>query len=315
MFPEPRFIAVNGIRMAVHEAGAGAPVILLHGFPELAFSWRHQLPALANAGFRVVAPDMRGYGRTDVPANVSDYGIDRLIDDILGLLDALDTQSANFVGHDWGAILLWHFAMRHPDRIERLVNLNIPHYPEPPDDPIDAFRARFGDDFYIVNFQDTAEADQVFARDPRHFINMMMRKNQLSREQFEKAPAARRSISLLATAKRDAGSGDPLLDETELDYYAAAFSRTGFTGAINWYRNWSDNWRRFHGVARTIDVPTLFIGADNDLVVQPEHIEAMRPLFTSELRIEMLDSCGHWSQQEQPQQVNRLIVTWLVNGR
>ena len=131
MFPEPHFVEANGLRLAVYEQGQGPAVIFLHGFPELAFSWRHQLPALAGAGFRAIAPDQRGYGRTTVPPNVSDYRMSELIADVHGLLDALDLESATFVGHDWGALLLWDLARLHPDRVRGLVNVSVPYNPWP----------------------------------------------------------------------------------------------------------------------------------------------------------------------------------------
>ena len=309
-FAEPSFIDTNGIRMAVYEQGSGAPVILLHGFPELAFSWRYQLPALAAAGFRAIAPDQRGYGRTDVPGKVRDYRIEELIADIHGLLDAMRLESASFVGHDWGSLLLWQMAMRAPERIDRMVILNIPHYPRLPVDPIQVMRERFGDDFYIVNFQDSDEADKAFAADPAHFFDVMMRRGQISREQFDQLPADRKSLSLLQVMARSQSSGEPLLTETERDYYAAAFARTGFTGPINWYRNWTLNWETQAKFDQRIGIPTLFIGAADDVVVSLEHIEAMKPLV-DDLEIHMLENCGHWSQQEKPDEVNSLMIDWL----
>ena len=309
-FPEPAFVGTNGIRMAVYEQGEGPPVVLLHGFPELAFSWRYQLPALAAAGFRAIAPDQRGYGRSDVPDSVRDYRIEALIADIHGLLDALELDSATFVGHDWGALVLWQMAMRAPQRIQRLVMLNIPHYPRLPVDPISVMRERFGDDFYIVNFQNSDEADTAFARDPAHFFDVMMRRGQVSREQFDQLPAEMKTLSLLNVMARSHGSGEPLLTDAERDYYVAAFARTGFTGAINWYRNWTLNWETQAGFDQRIGIPTLFIGAVDDVVVAPEHIEAMKPLV-DDLEIHMLEHCGHWSQQEKPDEVNRLVVDWL----
>ena len=157
MFPEPRFIDTNSIRMAVYEQGEGPAVILLHGFPELAYSWRHQLPALAKAGYRAIAPDQRGYGNTAAPPNVSDYRVEDLIGDVHGLLDALELESAIFIGHDWGAILLWYMAILAPDRIEKLIILNIPYFRRPPIDPITMMRQRYGDGFYIVNFQELSK--------------------------------------------------------------------------------------------------------------------------------------------------------------
>lgn len=308
MFPEPHFITSNGLRMAVYEEGQGPAVILLHGFPELAFSWRHQLPALANAGFRAIAPDQRGYGRTTVPPNVIDYRMSELIADMHGLLDALELDTATFVGHDWGALILWQMAMLAPERIDRLIILNIPHFPRFPAEPIGLFRELMGDDYYVVNFQDSDEADRVFASDPRHFIDRMMRRNQIAREQFEKLPPEHQVISLLRTVKSERASGEPLLDDAELDYYASAFERTGFTGPINWYRNWTRNWEQ--GADQQIDIPTLFIGAVDDVVIGLRHIDGMKPLV-SDLSVHMLDNCGHWTQQEKPDEVNRLILDWL----
>ncbi len=314
MFPDPKMIKANGLEMAVYEQGEGAPVVLLHGFPELAFSWRHQLPALAAAGFRAIAPDQRGYGRTTAPPNVADYRMSELIGDVHGLLDALELDSATFVGHDWGALLLWQMAMLAPERIEKLVILNIPHYPRPPIDPIAIFRERFGNDFYIVNFQDSDEADRVFAADPGHFINRMMRENLITRERFEKLPPEYQVVSLLRSTLADEASGDPLLTRAELDYYAAAFKISGFTGPINWYRNWTHNWEQLEGVDQRIRIPTLFIGAADDVIIGLQHIDGMRPLV-DDLTIHMLDDCGHWTQQERPDDVNQLMLDWLVERR
>lgn len=314
MFPDPTMVRANGISLAVYEQGEGPPVVLLHGFPELAFSWRHQLPALADAGFRAIAPDQRGYGRSDVPPDVSDYRIEELIGDVHGMLDALELDSATFVGHDWGALVLWQMAMRAPARIDGLVILNIPHFPRLPIDPIQIMRSRFGDDFYIVNFQDSDEADRAFTADPVHFFDMMMRRNQVSREQFDQLPAEMKTVSLLKVMARREGSGDPLLSDEERDYFANAFVQTGFTGPINWYRNWTHNWETLEGVDQQIDIPTLFIGAIDDVIIAPEHIEGMQPLV-SNLELHMLENCGHWSQQERPEDVNRLVINWLMQRR
>ena len=314
MFPEPHFIDTNSIRMAVHEQGEGPANILLHGFPELAYSWRHQLPALAEAGYRAIAPDQRGYGNTAAPPNVSDYSVEELIGDVHGLLDALELESAIFIGHDWGAILLWYMANLAPDRIEKLITLNIPYFRRPPIDPITMMRERYGDGFYIVNFQDSDEADRVFAEDPAHFFDVVMRHQQISRQRFDSLPPERKVANFIRSLKQERHSGEPLLLDEERDYYAAAFAKSGFTGPINWYRNWTHNWQITAGVDPTITIPTLFIGAVDDVIVAPEQIEAMKPLVT-DLTIHMLEDCGHWSQQEKPAAVNRLILDWLVQRR
>jgi pimeloyl-ACP methyl ester carboxylesterase len=310
MFPKPHFVDTNGIRMAVFEQGEGPAVIMVHGFPELAYSWRHQIPALADAGFRAIAPDMRGYGQTDAPKGVEDYAVAELIKDLEGLLDALKLERAVFVGHDWGALLLWQMAMLAPERIEQLVILNIPHIPRSPIDPVELMRKKLGDDFYIVNFQDSDEADRAFAADPQHFFDVMMRKNQVTRAQFDQLPPKMKVLSLLKTMVREQSSGDPLLSSDEKAYFVKAFTKSGFTNPINWYRNWTRNWEALEDVNQTIDIPTLFIAAADDVIIAPEQIEAMKP-WVRDLTIEMLEPCGHWTQQERPDDVNRMILDWL----
>jgi len=300
--------------MAVFEQGEGPAVIMVHGFPELAWSWRHQIPALANAGFRAIAPDMRGYGQTDSPAGVENYTAAKLIGDLQGLLDALHLERAVFVGHDWGALLLWQMAMLAPARMEQLIILNIPHIPRPPVDPIELMRKRFGEDFYIVNFQQSDEADKAFAADPVHFFDVMMRKNQITRAEFDQLPPQMKVLSLLKTMDRKKSGGEPLLNNEERAYFVKAFTQSGFTNPINWYRNWTRNWQALDGVDQLIHVPTLFIGAADDVVVAPKQIEAMKP-WVNDLTIEMLEPCGHWTQQERPDDVNRLMIDWLDQKR
>jgi pimeloyl-ACP methyl ester carboxylesterase len=314
MFPKPNFVRSNGIRMAVYEHGKGPAVVMVHGFPELAFSWRHQIPALAEAGFRAIAPDMRGYGQTQGPQGVESYAAAELIKDLGGLLDALGLKRAIFVGHDWGALLLWQMAMLAPSRIEQLIILNIPHIPRPLVDPIELMRSRLGDDFYIVNFQDSDEADKALAADPVHFFDVMMRKNQITRAGFDQLPPQMKVLSLLKTMARKESAGKPLLSDEERSYFVSAFTQSGFTNPINWYRNWTSNWKALEGVDQLIDVPTLFIGAADDVVIAPQQIEAMKP-WVNDLTIEMLEPCGHWTQQERPDDVNRLMIDWLRQKR
>jgi pimeloyl-ACP methyl ester carboxylesterase len=310
MFPKPHFVQSNGIRMAVYEQGKGPAVIMVHGFPELAYSWRHQIPALADAGFRAIAPDMRGYGQTEGPEGVESYAATELIKDLVGLLDALGLERAIFVGHDWGSLVLWQMAMLAPERIEQLIILNIPHLPRSPINPVELMRKKFGDDFYIVNFNDSDEADETFGADPQHFFDVMMRKNQITRAQFDLLPPPMKVLSLLKAMARTESGGEPLLNNDELTYYVEAFSQAGFRNPINWYRNFARNWEALEGVDQIIRIPTLFIGATDDVIIAPEQIEAMQPLV-KDLTVEMLEPCGHWTQQERPDDVNRLIMNWL----
>lgn len=310
-FPSPEHIETNGIQMAIHEQGEGPPIVLLHGFPEIAFSWRHQLPALASAGYRAIAPDQRGYGATDKPGRVGVYAIQQLIGDITGLLDALSLKQALFIGHDWGAMVAWQMALLEPDRMAGIINLNIPFMPRPPVDPITLMRDFLGDDFYIVNFQDTNEADIKCKADPGHVFDVMMRKNRVTRAQFDSLPKEKKSFSLLAALSRTELSGEPLLTKEEHSIYTEAFEAGGFTAPINWYRNWSRNWESTKDVEQTVNVPTLFIAAEDDVIVSIAQIEAMKP-HVPDLEIQMIEDCGHWTQQEKPDEVNEMILEWLA---
>ncbi|MCH8072794.1 MAG: alpha/beta hydrolase [Proteobacteria bacterium] len=310
-FPAPTIVNTGGINLAVHEMGEGPPVILIHGFPELAYSWRHQLPALASAGYRAIAPDMRGYGGSDKPPQVDDYTIQKLIGDVEGLMAALSIDKAVVIGHDWGAMLTWQMALLAPQRMAGLITLNIPHIPRPPINPISYMRWKLGKDFYIVNFQKSDEADRRFAEDPRRFINVMMRRRQFSRGPSATGSKKRRPLNLIAALDQDQPAGEALLSAEELDVYADAFAAGGFTGPINWYRNWARNWKSTKGVDQTVRVPALFVGAANDIIISQSQIEAMRP-FVPDLEIQMIEECGHWTQQEKPDELNRIIIDWLT---
>ena len=311
IFPTPRIVNTGDINLAVHELGEGLPVILIHGFPELAYSWRHQLPALAEAGYRAIAPDMRGYGGSDKPPYVKDYTIQKLLGDIEGLMDALSIDKAVIIGHDWGAMLTWHMALLAPQRMAGLINLNIPHIPRPPINPITYMRWKLGKDFYIVNFQKSDEADRRFAEDPRRFINVMMRRRQFSRGPSKAGTGKRQPLSLIRALDQDEPAGEALLSDQELDVYADAFAAGGFTGPINWYRNWARNWKSTKGVDQTVRVPALFVGASNDIIISQKQIEAMKP-FVLDLEMQMIENCGHWTQQDKPDELNRIMLDWLA---
>ncbi len=310
MFPEAQFITTNGIQMAIYEQGTGEPVILLHGFPELAFSWRHQLPALAGAGYRAIVPDLRGYGASSKPQDVDQYTMQHLIDDVVGLLDAYEIEQATIVGHDWGAMVGWQMALLVPQRMKSLVALNIPFFPRPPVEPVAMMRAALGDDFYIVNFQDSDEADRLCDANPARVFEVMMRRKQVTREAFNMLPPEMQSFSLLRALARTELSGEKLLAPDEEQVYVDAYTAGGFTAPINRYRNWTHNWEATADVEQIVTVPALFIGAVDDVIISPEQIAAMQP-FVPGLDIIMLEDCGHWSQQEKPDEINRILIDWL----
>jgi pimeloyl-ACP methyl ester carboxylesterase len=311
-FPPARSVNTGEISMAVHMLGDGPPIVLVHGFPELAFSWRHQLPALADAGYQAIAPDMRGYGGTDKPPAVSDYTVQKLIGDITGMMDSLGIEKALIVGHDWGALVTWQMALLAPERMAGLVALNIPFFKRPPINPITFMRLKIGKSFYIVNFQDSDEADRRFAEDPVRFIDVMMRKRRIDRDKPRDKRRKRRPLSLLDMLDRDDPGGDVLLTPEELDYYADAFTAGGFTGPINWYRNFKHNWKSTKGVEQIVRVPSLFVGVSDDAIVSRKQIEVMKA-SVPDLEIRIIEDCGHWTQQEQPALLNNIMLDWMAS--
>ena len=200
--PPLKFAQVNGIRMGYYEAGPKSdapPLVLCHGWPELAFSWRHQIKALSVAGIRVIAPDQRGYGATDRPEAVEDYDMEHLTGDLVGLLDHLGIDKAIFVGHDWGGFIVWQMPLRHIDRVAGVIGVNTPHYDRLPADPIELFRKRFGDSMYIVQFQNPArEPDRIFGSRVEQTFDAFMRKPQPRKDDASAEPSV---AGVGATAK------------------------------------------------------------------------------------------------------------------
>ncbi|MEL6870306.1 MAG: alpha/beta hydrolase [Pseudomonadota bacterium] len=310
-FPEPRRIDCGDAYLSVHIAGSGPPVVLCHGFPDLALTWRHQIAPLVEAGYTVLAPDMRGYGGSDKPDGVSHYNIFALIGDLTGLLDHFGYEQAAFVGHDWGALLLWQMALLEPERIAALCALNIPFAPRRAVDPMVMTREVLGDDFYIVNFQDSDEADRAFDADPERFLRAMHRRLPTTRAAMESLPpAAQQPFSMLREIAKPEFPGEELFDPETLATYTEAFKRGGFTPPINWYRNWSDNWRRTEGLEQRVRMPTLFIGAVDDILISPAHVDTMRD-YVDDLQVHMISDCGHWTQLEHPDALNALLTDWL----
>jgi pimeloyl-ACP methyl ester carboxylesterase len=292
--PERR-IAANGIELSVHEEGEGPLVVLCHGFPELAYSWRRQVPALSAAGFRVAAPDMRGFGRSSAPHEVEAYDVVSLCGDLCGLLDALDQESAIFVGHDWGASLAWQLAVMHPERVRAVAGLSVPFVSRAPAPPIPIMRRHLGEDFYIVWFQRPGVADTALARDVRRTLTT--HRQWTARWADEDGPPPERP---------------PWLSQRELDVYVEAFERTGFTGGLNWYRNIDRNWELTEAFAeRRVEQPALFLTGERDPVRRFMPAEAMRGWVTDLRRAVVVPGAGHWVQQEEPEAVNAALLEFL----
>jgi pimeloyl-ACP methyl ester carboxylesterase len=315
-FPEPTMVKTNGIDMAVYEAGPknGFPVVLCHGFPELAYSWRHQLPALAAAGYRAIAPDQRGYGRTSRPEKIEDYDMLHLTGDLTGMLDALGLEKAVFVGHDWGGLVVWQLPLVHPDRVAGVIGINTPFLSRPPIDPIMGMKALYGEDMYIVYFQKPGEADAVLAKDVGRVFRFFMRKNGITAEAFAQMPEELKRFALVKALEMDETlwPGELLLTPEELNYFVETFTRTGFTGGINWYRNFDRNWELTPQLAGAhVTVPSCFVGGKLDpvLIMTPYTIGA--DWLDDHRGDVIIDGAGHWVQQEKPAEVNAALLDFI----
>lgn len=314
-FPEPLFVRANGLRMAVYEQGKGVPVVFSHGFPELAYSWRHQLPALADAGFRALAPDQRGYGLTDRPEAVDAYGIRDLCGDLIGLLDALEIDKAIFCGHDWGGGIVWNLGVLHPERVLGVIGVNTPMSPRPPIPPTQLLRRLLGEDNYIVAFQDVGVAEKVLGKDTRKTFQLLLRRGAQDAETFAKLPAdaPERKFQLLEMLESPMPAelpGEPLLTDEELEFFVDTFERTGFAGGVNWYRNIDRNWQDTADVELHIDQPCLYVGAEDDVVLPPSSANGMEAMVPNLEKV-TIPGCGHWTQQEKPAELNEILVNWL----
>ncbi|MET7396834.1 alpha/beta hydrolase [Dactylosporangium sp. NPDC005572] len=302
-FPEPTIISVNGVELEVFEAGrqnAGKPIVLCHGWPEHAFSWRHQMPALAAAGYHVIVPNQRGYGNSSRPAEVTEYDIEHLSGDLVALLDHYGYEDATFVGHDWGAMVVWGLTLLHPHRVNAVINLSLP-YQERGERPwIEFMEEVLGGDFYFVHFnRQPGVADAVLEENTFRFLRNMYRKN----VPLGEPPPGMVMINL---ANAETPLGEPLMSDSELAVFVSAFEASGFTGSINWYRNLDRNWRLLADVNPIIQQPALMIYGDRDAVQRSARLTE----FVPNVEVVTLD-CGHWIQQEKPEETNQAILKWL----
>lgn len=275
-----RYLQLPTLRVHALEAGQGAPVLMLHGFPDLSRTWRFQLPVLAAAGFHVLAPDLRGYGGTDRPNGLESYRSRELVGDVLGLLDAMEWEKATLVGHDWGAVIAWHFAMAHPERLERLVIINGPH--------------------------------------PVHYARMLKHPRQLLRSWYagaflipwlpERLLGARGALPLLKLLETSAPGAFTAEDRA---VYREALTQPGaLTAMLNYYRAAAFRDRLDGEVKRPVEVPTLVIWGDRDPALAPELASVPRELAPS-LRIHRIPRAAHFSHLEAPNEVNRELLAFL----
>ena len=318
-----RTVQTNGIRMHVAEQGTGPLVIMCHGFPESWYSWRHQLAALADAGFHAVAPDMRGYGQTDAPKDIESYSMLHLVGDMVGLVDALGEKTAVIAGHDWGAPVAWHAALLRPDRFRGVIGLSVPFRPRGSVKPSTVMPQNEHEVFYQIYFQTPGVAEAELQRDVRSTMRRMAYSG--SGDAPSRSGAAGAPSSGIAMVPRGGGFLDHTIDppalpawitDADIDVYTKEFTRAGFRGGLNWYRNIDRNWELLAPYAGAlVTVPALYVAGDRDLVVQFRGMDQLIPnlsKFVPNLRRSlMLPGCGHWTQQERAREVNAAMLEFL----
>jgi len=313
-----RFIETNGIRMHIAEQGTGPLVVLLHGFPESWYSWRHQLPALAEAGYHAVAPDQRGYGQTDRPTEIEHYTQLHLVGDIVGLLDALGEEKAVLVGHDWGGPVTYNTALLRPDRFRGVVLLSTPYVPRGPFSMLAAMQSVLGEGFYMAYFQKPGVAEAELERDVRTTMRTFLYSASGDAPQPQEGvqqpvvPEGKGILDIMAQPQ----TLPAWLTEDDVDFYAAEFARTGFSGGLNWYRTIDKSWElmaAWNGAP--LLAPTLYIVGDRDLVFHFPGVSdliANQQAFVPNLkRTVILPGCGHWTQQERVVEVNAAMIEFL----
>ena len=327
-FPSPRRVTlparrtatgdeVPALTLSVHDAGDGPAVVLCHGFPELASSWRHQFDALVQRGCRVIAPDQRGYGGSDRPEPIRAYDIHHLTSDLTGLLDVLGIERAVFAGHDWGGFVVWAMPSLHRERVAGVIGVNTPYLPRAPIPPLQVFRALVGgrsERMYIAWFQEPGVAEGVLDSRARLVFERLMRRgvDTATLQQRMAADPDGPDLNPFRRLEEVEPLGEPLLTAAELDTYVSTFERTGFRGGINWYRNFDRNWETAPEVGVTkVEQPCLMVTAEWDAALRPE-LAAGMPALCPDLETKQIARSGHWTQQEKPEELNRILVDWLV---
>lgn len=320
--PTQRIIEANDIRINIAEQGSGPLVLLCHGFPESWYSWRQQISALAGAGFHAVAPDMRGYGKSDRPVAIDQYTIFHLVGDLIGVLDALDAKSAVVVGHDVGASVAWQAAQMRPDRVRAVVGLSVPFRPRAKVRPTTAMPRTADAEFYMLYFQEPGVAEAEFERDIRVSVRTVLYSASGDAPRRDWGGAGADVVGMVSrqggflSGMVNPASLPRWLSAADIDIYAAEFARTGFRGGLNWYRNIDRNWELLAPFAGArVTIPALYIAGDRDLVVAFRGMDRLLPNlanFVPRLRQTiMLPGCGHWTQQERASEVNAAVIDFL----
>jgi pimeloyl-ACP methyl ester carboxylesterase len=307
----PKTAETNGITMEYFEEGEGTPVLLLHGFPEHPFSWRNQVPAVVAAGFRAIVPSQRGYGGTDAPADAQTYSVKNLVADLTGLLDALGIERAVFFGHDWGSMPAWYSAIFAPERTLGIGSLCTPYFTwESPQDMIETYDELRGPNHYMRTFQEPGVGERILGADIEHTFRSMLRGRGYTRAEFEAAPKEVQEVPAGVFVADPQLFGDPIVSDEELAFYVDVYSRSGFTGGLNWYRALRKDFEEAQGSSYVVDKPALLVYAADDWFFPAVAYDGL-DAFLPQLEQHEIADAGHWLQQEKPAEVNEYLAGWL----
>jgi len=310
-FTAPKTAQTNGITMEYFEQGEGPVVLLLHGFPEHPFSWRHQAGPIAEAGFRVIAPSQRGFGGTDAPADPQTYSVKNLVADLTGLLDALEEEQAIWFGHDWGSMPAWYSGVFAPDRVLGLGSLCTPYFTwESPQDMIETYDELRGPNHYMRTFQEPGVGEGILGRDVEHTFDCWLRGRGYTMDEFEAAPKEIQEVPAGVFVGDPQLFGAPFVTDEERQFYVDVYSRTGFTGGLNWYRALRVDFEEAQGSEYVIDKPALMISSADDWFFMRGSTDGLEELLPQVEKHEILDA-AHSIQQEKPAKVNALLLPWL----
>lgn len=319
-----RMVETNGIKLRVAESAQAQDktlplVVLVHGWPESWYSWRHQIPAITAAGYRVIVPDMRGYGGSDKPANIDAYDIKHLASDVVGLVDAYGADKAIIIGHDWGSIVTWNTVLLHPDRFKAMIAMSVPNSGRGATPPLDGMKKAYGENFYYILYhQEPGVAEAEYDSDPR---GLLLRLYASASTDVSRDPPT------VTDPKRSAGGWLPRmglprslpgwLSEKDLDYFVGEFTRAGFRGGVNYYRNFNRNWEITPELTNArIKIPVAFIAGVDDVVIRGAKADALRASMSKGVADDLRDvvivpGAGHWIQQEKPEETNAFILNFL----
>ncbi|MFP2924063.1 alpha/beta fold hydrolase [Pyxidicoccus sp. 3LG] len=307
-----RTVKTNGIDLHIAEAGKGPLVLLLHGWPESWYSWRHQLSALAAAGYHAVAPDVRGYGQSDKPQAIEAYSMKNLLADFVGLLDALGEKTAVVAGHDWGAAMAWTCAALHPDRFRAVVGMSVPYMGRTPMPPTQLFKHVFGEKwFYILYFQEPGVAEAELEADIPKSLRIILA-GIPGFDTTAEAVRARKQGDGFFTGVDAPSTLPDWLTEADLAYFAKELAGSGFRGGLNRYRNMDRDWEELPELATArIEQPALFITGEKDPGRAFAPVDVMKPLVPNLEEVLVISGAGHWIQQERPAEVNAALLAFL----